>query len=137
MAALVRQDAVLKPVLSDAGAELGADATEIARLYRDPRSGEQAGEPAHGTSARLRQQENGTKLTEEAGEIALEAVRHRSRGVVRGNADLIYYLVVLWSECGIAPDEVWCEMRRRANSWALPRNAETTGRYAPAPACDK
>jgi len=46
-------------------------------------------------------------------------VRHRSRGVVRESADLVYHLVVLWRECGITPDEVWAEMRRRADKLGI------------------
>jgi phosphoribosyl-ATP pyrophosphohydrolase len=42
-------------------------------------------------------------------------VRHRSRSVVRESADLLYHLIVLWHECGITPDEVWAEMRSRAD----------------------
>jgi phosphoribosyl-ATP pyrophosphohydrolase len=42
-------------------------------------------------------------------------VRHRSRSIVRESADLVYHLVVLWHDCGITPDEVWAEMRRRAD----------------------
>ena len=67
-------------------------------------------------------------MIEEAGEIALEAVRHRLRSVVRESADLVYHLVVLWHECGITPDEVWVEMRRRADKLGiaekLPKSAD-------------
>ena len=59
------------------------------------------------------------KLIEEAGEIALTAARHRSRAVVRESADLIYQLIVLWHECGITPDEVWSEMRCRADKLGI------------------
>jgi phosphoribosyl-ATP pyrophosphohydrolase len=34
-------------------------------------------------------------VVEEAAEVALEAVRHRNRAVVRESADLVYQLVVL------------------------------------------
>ena len=71
------------------------------------------------------------KLMEEAGEVALEAVRRRSRAVIRESADLVYHLVVLWRECGIAPDEVWTEMRRRAEMLGiaekLPKPSARTG----------
>jgi phosphoribosyl-ATP pyrophosphohydrolase len=56
----------------------------------------------------------GQKLIEEASEVAFEGLRHRARGVVRESADLIYHLVVLWRECGVAPDEVWEAMHERA-----------------------
>jgi len=78
------------------------------------------------------------KLMEEAGEIALEAVRHRTRGVVRESADLIYHLVVLWRECGIAPDEVWAEMHRRADKLGIAEKLpKSTDRHAVATECGK
>jgi phosphoribosyl-ATP pyrophosphohydrolase len=54
------------------------------------------------------------KVFEEAGEVALEAVRHNARGIVRESADLFYNLVALWYRTDILPDEVWAEMRSRA-----------------------
>jgi len=54
------------------------------------------------------------KLVEEAAEVALEASHRHARATVRESADLLYHLVVLWRECGIAPDEIWSEMRQRA-----------------------
>lgn len=53
------------------------------------------------------------KVFEEAGEVALEAVRHDPRGIVRESADLLYNLVALWYRAGVHPDDVWAEMRRR------------------------
>jgi phosphoribosyl-ATP pyrophosphohydrolase len=71
------------------------------------------------------------KLIEEAGEIALEAVRRRSRNVVRESADLVYHLVVLWHECGITPDEVWAEMRSRADKLGIAEKLpKSPGRHA-------
>src|SRR6202030_3444977 len=55
------------------------------------------------------------KVIEEAGEVALEAVKHHTRGIVRESADLLYHLVALWHRAGIAPDDVWTEMRSRAD----------------------
>jgi phosphoribosyl-ATP pyrophosphohydrolase len=59
------------------------------------------------------------KVMEEAGEVAMEAVRHRNRGVIRESADLVYNLVVLWRECGVDPSEIWTEMARRATILGL------------------
>ena len=53
------------------------------------------------------------KMAEEAVEVALDAVAGDAPGAVRESADLIYNLVVLWAELGIAPEDVWAEMRRR------------------------
>src|SRR3984893_911326 len=59
------------------------------------------------------------KVIEEAGEVALEAVKHNARGIVRESADLLYHLVALWHRAGIDPDEVWTEMRRRADTLGI------------------
>lgn len=59
------------------------------------------------------------KLFEEAGEVAIEATRRRPQAVVRESADLIYHLVVLWRECGVTPDDIWGEMRWRADLLGL------------------
>jgi len=107
MAALVRHDST--PAL----------AGEITRLY-DALDTVTAAE--HPRTARLLgagRAKMAQKLMEEAAEVALEAVRHRHRGVVRESADLVYQLVVLWHDCGIAPDEVWNEMRDRADRFGL------------------
>jgi phosphoribosyl-ATP pyrophosphohydrolase len=59
------------------------------------------------------------KVIEEAGEVALEAVKHHTRGIVRESADLLYHLVALWHRAGIGPDDVWTEMRLRANTLGI------------------
>jgi phosphoribosyl-ATP pyrophosphohydrolase len=59
------------------------------------------------------------KVFEEAGEVALEAVKHNARGVVRESADLLYHLVALWHRAGIDPDDVWTEMRCRADTLGI------------------
>jgi phosphoribosyl-ATP pyrophosphohydrolase len=52
-------------------------------------------------------------VAEEATEVVIEAVRGRRTAVVMESVDLIYNLVVLWSELGITASEVWAEMDRR------------------------
>lgn len=68
------------------------------------------------------------KLAEEAVEVGLEAVQGNRLAAIRESADLIYNLVVLWSELGIAPGEVWREMDRREQLYGiaekLPKNRE-------------
>jgi phosphoribosyl-ATP pyrophosphohydrolase len=59
------------------------------------------------------------KVIEEAGEVALEAVKHHDRGIVRESADLLYHLVALWHRAGINPDDVWTEMRCRADTLGI------------------
>jgi phosphoribosyl-ATP pyrophosphohydrolase len=133
MAALVRHDTALEVVFSRDDTEIRADATEIARLYD---ALDCVNEKDHPRTARLLacgRSKIAQKLIEEAGEIALAAVRHRSRGVVRESADLIYQLVVLWHECDIAPDEVWAEMHQRADKLGIAEKLpKSPGRHAPA-----
>jgi phosphoribosyl-ATP pyrophosphohydrolase len=59
------------------------------------------------------------KVIEEAGEAALAAVKHNARGIVRESADLLYHLVALWHRAGIDPDDVWTEMRGRADTLGI------------------
>ena len=53
------------------------------------------------------------KLAEEATEVVIEAVRGERSAVINESVDLVYNLVVLWSEIGITASEVWAEMDRR------------------------
>jgi phosphoribosyl-ATP pyrophosphohydrolase len=69
------------------------------------------------------------KVIEEAGEVALEGVKHRADGVVRESADLIYHLVVLWCRAGIDPEDVWREMRDRADSLGLAEKRPKPARH--------
>jgi phosphoribosyl-ATP pyrophosphohydrolase len=53
------------------------------------------------------------KLAEEATEVVIEAVRGERSAVINESVDLLYNLVVLWSELGITASEIWAEMDRR------------------------
>ena len=53
------------------------------------------------------------KLGEEAVETVIEATRGNRDAVVTESADLLYHLVVVWVDAGVAPAEVWAELRRR------------------------
>jgi phosphoribosyl-ATP pyrophosphohydrolase len=53
------------------------------------------------------------KLGEEAVETVIEAVSGDRRALVGESADLLYHLLVLWADAGIAPDEIWGELQRR------------------------
>jgi phosphoribosyl-ATP pyrophosphohydrolase len=133
MAALVRHDIIsvsradpelagpfMQPAPGNAPARtVPAGADEIARLYE---ALDHVSEHDHPRTARLLAagcRKMAQKLVEEATEVALEAARHRGRGVVRESADLLYQLVVLWHDCGIAPEEIWEEMRCRAERFGI------------------
>jgi phosphoribosyl-ATP pyrophosphohydrolase len=68
------------------------------------------------------------KVFEEAGEVALEAVKHHTRGVVRESADLLYHLIALWPRAGIDPRDVWSEMRRRVDILGIAEKPPKAGR---------
>jgi phosphoribosyl-ATP pyrophosphohydrolase len=92
---------------------------ELDRLYR---SLAEVTPESHPRTARLlasSTRKTAQKVIEEAGEVALEAVKHHPRGIVRESADLLYHLVALWHRAGIAPDEIWTEMRGRADTLGI------------------
>ncbi len=53
------------------------------------------------------------KVGEEAIELVIEAVRGDRARLVAESADLIYHLLVLWADAGVAPAEIWAELARR------------------------
>lgn len=59
------------------------------------------------------------KVAEEAVEIGLEAIQGKRRATISESADLFYNLVVLWTEMGILPDEIWAELDRREVLYGL------------------
>lgn len=53
------------------------------------------------------------KLGEEAVETVIEAARGNRAAVVTESADLLYHLIVVWVDAGIAASEIWAELKRR------------------------
>ena len=53
------------------------------------------------------------KLGEEAIETMLAAVAGNARDVIGESADLLYHLLVLWADAGVAPQEVWQALEAR------------------------
>ncbi len=53
------------------------------------------------------------KVGEEATETVIEAVAGDHAALIDESADLLYHLLVLWSACGIKPDQVWAALRAR------------------------
>lgn len=53
------------------------------------------------------------KVGEEGLETAIAAVSETPEAIAAESADLLYHLLVLWAEAGIAPDQVWAELARR------------------------
>ncbi|HXR86451.1 MAG TPA: phosphoribosyl-ATP diphosphatase [Stellaceae bacterium] len=52
------------------------------------------------------------KLGEEAIETVIAAVKDSS-GLAGESADLLYHLLVLWADAGLAPAEVWAALEAR------------------------
>ena len=74
------------------------------------------GDPATSHSARLLSRgitKVAQKFGEEAVEAVIEAVAGNREALIGESADVIYHLLVLWVSAGIAPDDVWAELRRR------------------------
>lgn len=74
------------------------------------------GDPLVSNTARLFQK--GTrkiaqKVGEEAVEVVIEAVRGKRERIIAESADLMYHLLVLWSDAHVLPGEVWDELARR------------------------
>jgi len=59
------------------------------------------------------------KVIEEAGEVAIDAIRDDRPAVVMESADLLYHLTVLWTELKISHAEEWDEMDRRRSMLGL------------------
>src|SRR3954469_10391299 len=59
------------------------------------------------------------KLAEEAIEVVIDAMNGERDAVVRESADLLYNLVVLWTEAGIHPQDVFDEMAPRERLFGL------------------
>ena len=53
------------------------------------------------------------KLGEEAVETVIAAVSEGHERLVRESADLLYHLLVLWTDKDVAPSDVWQELERR------------------------
>jgi phosphoribosyl-ATP pyrophosphohydrolase len=109
-----------------------ASASELDRLYA---SLDNVTPDSHPRTAKLLlsgTRKSAQKVIEEAGEVALEAAKHHSLGVVRESADLLYHLVILWRRTGIEPAQVWDEMQRRAATQGIAEKLpKSAGRIVP------
>ena len=79
-------------------------------------------DPASSRTAKLMREgltKMAKKVAEEAVEVGLDAVQGDRRRVVEESADLIYNLVVLWTELAIRPADVWAEMERREKAYGI------------------
>jgi phosphoribosyl-ATP pyrophosphohydrolase len=107
---------------------------EIDRLYRALAEVTAENHPRTARLLASSSRKTAQKVIEEAGEVALEAVKHHTRGIVRESADLLYNLVALWHRAGIDPDDVWTEMRCRADTLGIAEKlSKDRSRHRPRP----
>ena len=111
-------------------------ATELDRLYC---SLNKVTSKSHPRTARLLvsgTRNTAQKVIEEAGEVALEPVKHRPGGVVRESTDLFYHLVVLWRRAGVEAGEIWNEIQRRADVLGIAEKRPKPSPRNPSPSRD-
>ena len=63
------------------------------------------------------------KFGEEAVEAIVEAARGDNAALIAESADVLYHLTVLWVSAGIAPEDVWAELRRREGTSGIAEKA--------------
>jgi phosphoribosyl-ATP pyrophosphohydrolase len=101
--------------------ESGGMSDSIDRLYQAVLAA-RARDPAYSRTAKLVREgmtKMAKKLAEEAVEVGLDAVQGNREAVILESADLIYNLVVVLTESGITPDEIWREMDRREQLYGI------------------
>jgi len=101
-------------------------ATIEARKGADPSSSHSAKLMSRGT-AKVAQ-----KFGEEAVECLIEAVAGNRSELVAESADVLYHLMVLWVDAGIAPAEVWGELERRKGISGIAEKASRVQKLATA-----
>ena len=67
------------------------------------------------------------KLGEEAFEAVIAGVTGDRANLAHESADLLYHLLVLWADQGLAPEEVWAELERRRASSGVDEKASRKG----------
>ena len=67
------------------------------------------------------------KFGEEAVEAVIEGVRGNRAALVGESADLLYHLLVLWADAGVAPADVAKELARRAGTSGIDEKRGRTG----------
>lgn len=67
------------------------------------------------------------KVGEEAVEVVVAALEGEREPVTKESADLLYHLLVLWAEAGVAPEDVWWELARREGTSGLAEKAARRG----------
>lgn len=63
------------------------------------------------------------KVGEEAVETVIEALRDDRVALTSESADLLYHLLVLWADAGVAPADVWAKLSEREGVSGLAEKA--------------
>jgi len=109
----------------------GIDGSVLDRLFAVVAE-RRGADPATSYTARL--QQAGTariaqKFGEEAVETVIAAVAGETEALVGESADLLYHLLVVWEDAGVAPDTVWRALEARMGTSGI---AEKQSRRNPA-----
>lgn len=115
----------MKKVKSKRSLETASGPDAIERLYRAivERRGS---DPAKSYTARLFQRGRpkiAQKLGEEAVEVVIDAVRDDRAAVAEESADLLYHLLVLWADMGLAPADIYNVLTSREGVSGLTEKA--------------
>jgi phosphoribosyl-ATP pyrophosphohydrolase len=100
------------------------DGSVLDRLFTTIAS-RRGGDPSVSYTAKLFSQGRGRiaqKLGEEAVETVIAAVEGSS-GLANESADLLYHLLVLWADAGIAPAEIWAALESRVGTSGIAEKA--------------
>ncbi len=101
--------------MASAAAAAGGDSGVLDRLFAVIES-RRAADPARSYVAK-RFGEGTEKIAQKVGEEAVECVIAATAGrpadVVAESADLLFHLMILWADAGIAPADVYGELARR------------------------
>lgn len=95
--------------------ESQADSAILERLFAVIES-RRGADPETSNTARLFARGRGNiaqKFGEEAIEAVVAALGESRDSLTAESADVLYHLLVLWAECGVRPEDVWAELRRR------------------------
>jgi phosphoribosyl-ATP pyrophosphohydrolase len=84
------------------------------------------GDPAQSYTARLFAEGRAKiarKTGEEAIEVVIAAIEGAPEPLAKESADLLYHLLVLWADAGVAPEDVWRELACREGTSGLAEKA--------------
>lgn len=101
------------------------DARVLDRLAAVIRS-RQGADPASSYTAKLfarGRPKIAQKLGEEAVETVIEAMRDDPDAIAAESADLLYHLLVLWADAGVAPEAVWMVLETREGTSGIAEKA--------------